>query len=319
MSVARRHRSCPTGQRGLTLVELMVSLALGLLLVGAAGLTYLQTAESTRYGALESQMNEDGALALELLQTQLSLAGYSSTGSSGRRAFTDLPVWGCERGFTSTDAAFGAAACRNGAGDPRNDAIAVSYEATTFNSQPIGSPTSVPGNCTNEGISAGAGGAVIADNRFFIANDVDGTPALYCRGSNGAGFSNRAALVPNVERLRLRYAITRATTVGQPAPHQVTSLVDASALTTGDDWARVAAVQICLVVRSARPVPPGGLPMDVLTRHVDCDDTVQTANDGHLRRSYRALIALPNARPALPRPYMTGAGVAVNPYTYLTE
>ena len=81
----------------------------------------------------------------------------------------------------------------------------------------------------------------------------------------------------------------------------------------------LAAVQICLVVRSARPVPPGGLPMDVLTRHVDCDDTVQTANDGHLRRSYRALIALPNARPALPRPYMTGAGVAVNPYTYLTE
>jgi type IV pilus assembly protein PilW len=319
MSFARRPRSCPAGQRGLTLVELTVSLALGLLLVGAASLTYLQTAESTRAGALESQMNEDGALALELLQTQLGLAGYSSTDSSGRRAFTGLPVWGCERGFTSTDAVFGAAACRNGASDPRDDTIAVSYEATLFNSQPIGSSSSAPGNCRNDGIAVSAHGVIVADNRFFVASDVDGSPALFCRGSIGAGFTGRAALVPNVERLRLRYAITRATTVGQPAPHQVTSLVDAGALTTADDWARVAAVQICLVVRSARPVPPGGLPMDVLTRHVDCDDTVRTATDGHLRRSYRALIALPNARPALPRPYMTNAGVAVNPYAYLTE
>jgi type IV pilus assembly protein PilW len=297
----------------------MVSLALGLVLVGAASLTYLQTAGSTRYGALESQMNEDGALALELLQTQLSLAGYSSIDATGRRTFTGLPVWGCERGMTSTDAPFNGNACNNGASDPRNDAIAVSYEATRLNSQLIGSPGSVPGNCVNHGIAVGAGGLFMADNRFFIASDVNGTPSLYCRGSNGAGFSNRAALVPNVERLHLRYAITRATTIGQPAPHQVTNLVDASALTTQDDWARVAAVQICLVVRSARPVPAGGIPMDVLTRHVDCNDTVQTANDGHLRRSYRALIALPNARPALPRPYMTNAGTAMNPYAHLTE
>src|SRR5690606_30409694 len=52
-----RTRRC---QHGLTVVELMVAMVLGLFLAGVVSWTYLQTASATRFGALDSQMNEEG-------------------------------------------------------------------------------------------------------------------------------------------------------------------------------------------------------------------------------------------------------------------
>lgn len=224
-------------------------------------------------------------------------------------------MWGCDKGFTDTGVAFGSSACK--ATGTANDAIAVGYEATALNSITTG-PTPTPSNCANEAIAA-AGAIPIADNRFYVGNDTDGNPSLYCRGKAVAAFGNSSALVPNIERLRLRYAITRATTRGEVAPHQVTALVDASDLLTEDDWARVAAVDVCLLVRSEQPVPPGGLSADEITRHVDCDGQVRTAADGRLRRTYRTLVPLPNVRPQVPRPYQIDAGVVSNPYAAAGE
>ena len=310
----RTHR-----QRGLTLVELMVALALGLFVTGVASLTYLQTASAARYGALASEMNEEGALALQMLRSQIALAGYSSLDASGRRVFTDLPVWGCDKGFADTGGAFGAPGTCN-TGGPSNDAIAIGYEASLLNSMallPVPGQPPAPGNCTGTAIAANAAGVFLADHRFYVDDDVNRTPSLFCRGGTGGGQRSTAALVPNVERLRLRYAITRATTAGAIAPHQVTGIVEASALVTADDWARVAAVEVCVLVRSARPVAADGQTLAQLTRHVACDGTVQTATDRYLRRAYRALVPLPNARPAIPRPFEASGGSVANPYAGL--
>lgn len=309
------NRGCarhPVLQRGLTLIELMVAMLLGLFLVGVVSLAYLQTASGARFSTMDAQMNEEGALALDLLRSQLALAGFSSVNATtGKRVFTGLAVWGCDQGFADTGAAFGAGACKTSGS--LDGAIALSYEATPSNSITTGSQTT-PSNCANEAIDL-MGSLRVADNRFFIMGDVDGNPTLYCKGGTGTGFSDRVALVPNIERLRLRFAITRATTRGEVPPHQVTNLVDASTLTTVDDWARVAAVDICVLVRSERPVPRSGLTMDEVTRHVDCDGAEQAATDGRLRRSYRTLVALPNVRPLVPRPYNNDAGTVANPYT----
>lgn len=310
-------------QRGFTLVELMVALALGLFLVGVVGFTYLQAASGTRFGALESQMNEEGALALDTLRSQLRLAGYSETGADGLRLLKESPLRGCDGGFTSATetGALESLACQGGGG---NDAIALRFQATAFNTQMVlasGTNTPLPANCTNVGIAATAlapkVGPSFADNRFYIATDPtnDNVPTLYCRGSDGPGsFSAAAALVPNVENLQLRYAITRRPTAGEVPPHQVTALVSASDLPPGDGWARVAAVELCLVVRSARAVPRDGLNMNDTTRHIGCDGAVHTATDGRLRRAYRAMVPLPNVRPTLPQPYDASAGAVANPY-----
>ncbi|MCU0943688.1 MAG: hypothetical protein MUE35_14240, partial [Hydrogenophaga sp.] len=82
----------------------MVAVVLGLFLVAVASRFYLQTAEGTRFGALETQMNEEGALALDLLRAQLAIAGYSDRNAGGKRVYTRLPVWGCEMGLSDTAA-----------------------------------------------------------------------------------------------------------------------------------------------------------------------------------------------------------------------
>ena len=61
--------------------------------------------------------------------------------------------------------------------------------------------------------------ASIADNRYYLAPDAQNQdrPTLFCRGARGAGFSNTVALVPNIEDLQVRYALTRATPVDDQA------------------------------------------------------------------------------------------------------
>ena len=306
-------------QKGFSLLELMVSLVLGLFLVGAVSLTYIQTASGTRFGALESQMNEDGALALSLLRSQLELAGYSALGSDGRRLFRGLPLRGCDSGFTSTTdtGTFDDLACDSGNG---NASLALRYQATLQNTQNIG-PGS-PGNCSNVAIAdtnVNGVNMALADNRFFIGVDKTNgnSPTLYCRGSDGAGMASATALVPNVERLRIRYAITRPTQDGQVAPHQVTAVVNAAdpVLSNAADWTRVAAVELCIVMRTARPVPRDGVSAADTARFLDCDgrdDAIST--DGRLRRAYRTLVHLPNLRTAIPQPFRIENREAMNPY-----
>lgn len=327
----KRHAQRCRLQHGLTLVELMVSLVLGLFLVGVASLMYLQSASGSRFGALESQMNEDAALALGILQSQLQLAGYSALGADGNPLFDIAPLRGCDGGFTDTTdkGAFDLLACENGTG---NDAIAVRYQATLLNTQPIGGDpldprtSPEPGNCANGAIGSttlpSGAQVVVADNRFYVANDENNgnAPTLFCRGSEGPGtaMGNATAIVPNVERLQLSYAITRAPVPNQVAPHQVTSIVDASNL-PNTNWSRVAAVELCIVMRTAAAVPRGGLSLAEVSQFLDCDGTTQNTRttDGRLRRAYRSLVLLPNLRPALPSPFEASNGVAINPFANL--
>lgn len=219
--------------RGMTLVELLVAMTIGLFLIITVVSVYITTTTSSRYNVLAAQMNEDAALAIELLQENIRLAGYAGQSPAGVRNFSEIPLLGCDGGFTqaSESGPFSALACNGGT---QSDALAVRYEATSLNSQLAGAPP-IPSNCSSNGIapSLQSSGSTIslADNRFYIANDAAnaGTPTLFCRGSDGAAtFSATAALIPNVENLQIRYAITRVPTVGEVMPHQVTAYVDAS-------------------------------------------------------------------------------------------
>lgn len=313
----------------MTLVELLVAMLVGLFLITAVVSVYVSTATGSRVGVLTAQMNEDAALAIELLQEQVRLSGFSSQNATGARNFTGIPLRGCDGGFTNATAigAFDLLACHNG-NEP--DALAVRHEATLLNSQQVlVAGVQLPANCTSAGIAAadlGSGVAIaLADNRFYIANDnANGNvPTLFCRGSIGPGvFSNAAALIPNIEDLQIRYAVTRLPVVGEVMPHQVTAHVDAADAALGDtliNWSRVAAVHICLVARSAQPVPLGNNRDTDVGRYIDCTDVERTPNDRILRRSYRTTVYLRNTHPAVPGAFALDGGVPQNPYRALTD
>lgn len=325
-----RHHAVINGQRGMSLVELLVAMTIGLFLMGAVGAIYVATSNSSRGSTLESQMNEDASLALEMLQQQIRLAGYSGFAADGTRNFQGIGVRGCDGGFTDNAAStdFDGMACAASTAGP--DAIAVRYEASVLNTQPTAG--GLPTNCSFSGITAwNPGGGVIplADNRYYVAADANNgnIPTLFCKGKDGVtaggGFDAATALIPNIEDMQINYAITLAPVADEPMPHQITSYVDASNAALGatlSNWSRVAGVHICLLARTSQPIPSSGGTRAELGSYVDCNGVRQNGNaDGFLRRAYHTTVQLRNMRPAVPAGYGLAANGSVrNPWAYLT-
>ncbi len=82
MSGAVRTRAPMRRQVGLSLIELMIALVLGLVVVAAVFNVYVGTAKSQRYTAGLQSMQENGRFGLSALQRGIRLAGFSENGSS---------------------------------------------------------------------------------------------------------------------------------------------------------------------------------------------------------------------------------------------
>lgn len=327
-----RAQSTQTLQRGVSLVELMVAMTVGLFLLGAVGSIYVSTSQSTRGSTQEAQMNEDANLALEILQQQIRLAGYSGFRAGAERNFQGRAVFGCNGAFSDIGQAdFDLLACANDGVNANPDALAVRFQATNLNSQPVmpaAGGAQLPANCAHEGISFwfdpdGLGPAVpvaVAENRYFIAPDPanGNVPSLRCRGRNGAGFSNIATIIPNIEDMQILYAVTRLPELDEVLPHQITGYLRADELNALPviggigPWSRVAGARICLVARSTERF--AALP-EALRQYVDCaGNRVAAPNDGLIRRAYTTTVMARNLRPGLPAPFVANT----NPWNLLT-
>lgn len=72
-------------QRGMTLIELMVALVLGLLVIGAAGMIFLSNSQAYNTTETLGRIQENGRVAFELMARDLREAGATACGK-------DLPV-----------------------------------------------------------------------------------------------------------------------------------------------------------------------------------------------------------------------------------
>ena len=68
----RRHR----GQRGLSIVELLIGLAIGLFIVGGAIKLFVDNLTNNRRLLLETRVNQDLRAAADLIARDLRRAGY---------------------------------------------------------------------------------------------------------------------------------------------------------------------------------------------------------------------------------------------------
>jgi type IV pilus assembly protein PilW len=85
-SVGRTSRRAPRfmrPQRGLTLVELIISLSLGLLLIAAVGAVYVGSSQTYRAGQDAARIQEAGRYALDVMGRSLRAAGYATAGFTG--------------------------------------------------------------------------------------------------------------------------------------------------------------------------------------------------------------------------------------------
>ena len=115
-----------TRQRGRTMLELLISMAIGSVVLGALMVIYLSTNASNRQSTAVSRMNEDAGIVMNLVGTQLRMAGFSlprrQVAPGGAkvgnvlisvpdRNFIGAGIRGCDHGFVNLAAAFDSIAC----------------------------------------------------------------------------------------------------------------------------------------------------------------------------------------------------------------
>lgn len=293
-----------SGMRGLSMVEVMVSVVIGLVVVGAVLVSYLASGQTSRQQAAYAEMHENAQMAMTLLSRDLLLAGYAQVTaipaavppavSTFSRTYSGRAVFGCDMGFVTPNTT-GAVACEPTAGTP---AIEVTYEADTTNTVPVavaGSPDS-PSDCKGSRIRPAAGTLsgveyFITYNRYYLNTGGTGRPELFCASATqdgGGGAVSAEPLVDNVDAMKIWYGEANAVDL-----RQIVRYVTAGNVA---DWGRIVSVRVCLLMRSSEAVIDMELYPNPLQppKYLDCDSTEQTINDRFLRRAYFTTTTLRN-------------------------
>lgn len=297
-----------TRQRGRTLLELMISISIGLVVIGAVFVVYLGTTASSRQSSANNRISEDAAIAMAILGNNLRMAGYSppralfSPGSAlvdgvkavvPDRHYVGPAIRGCDFGFSSAaNVAFDLITC-NPSSSPGPAAFVVRYEGDSFNTIPI---SGNPSDCLTNGITANTVSAYDATNyklvesRFSVDTSAsNGTPELYCAGSGGAAPFTRQPLMQFVENMAISYGIAEDNLGGNVVRYVSQTQLDAITPGTTDSlWARVVSVKLCLVLRSETRDQNGG------GNYIDCAGNSVASPNGFIRRSFTSVFALRN-------------------------
>jgi type IV pilus assembly protein PilW len=302
--------------RGISLVEILVSVAIGLVVVAAVLVSYLGAGKAGRYQAALSQMNQDAQIGLNLLAREFQLAGYSQPSAltnvnaanpavtpswvvSYNLGTVTAPVFGCDgtRGTVPFVTATAAVLSCGPSVTPTVSAFEVVYEADAKNTVP--NAAGVPTDCLGAAIAVTTPPAgnpyYVTRNRYFIDRstgaNASGRPELYCASDRVGG--SKQPLLENVEDMQVWYGMQAAAGTRQVVRYAKAGKDNTTASTVNAvgaaEWANVISVRICLLMRSAEPifsetaVAAGN--EDTLT-YQDCDGVTQTSTDRYMRRAY---------------------------------
>jgi len=260
-----------TRQYGLSMVELLVAMALGLLLT--VGALQMMLASQQLYDTTDSQsrIQENGRFALDFLSREISKANYQTEEEiPANQTFLTDPV-DCD-------------ACNKDTPGLAGDQIAAVFKPR------IAKPTLPAGfdpedlrDCTGSNNNVGENDIIA--NVFYVDTDDDGISVLYCRGFNAAEgkedwIDDGQPLVDGVESLQILYRVE--TGAG------VFSYV---ALDKVADWAAVSAVRVAVLVNNGQPIGSGNLETRTFTL-LDADP--YSPYDRHERQVYSTTIPLNN-------------------------
>jgi type IV pilus assembly protein PilW len=177
-------------------------------------------------------------------------------------------------------------------------ALAVAYEGDLNTGRNTAS-SGLPMDCAGSGVKATPAEArfYTLQARLYVEENV-----LMCRGSGGSNsgtLGTAQALAGNIESMSANFAVANPSDTGNQdvrgylAASGINNPVDPglAALAPRDRWNKVAAVQICVVVRSESPVL---LDLGTAAGYQDCNGNDVRIDDGRLRRAYRSTVLLRN-------------------------
>jgi type IV pilus assembly protein PilW len=300
---------------GLSLIELMVSITIGLIMMIAVISAYTGSSVASKLEEAQSRMNEDGQAALAILTQHLRMAGMNPKQPNYDPNTPRNPVYtastyslrGCDGSFSNqtTAANIESLVCpANGSTAP--DSIAISYEADQYTTAKTttGLATdclgqTLPTLTATQNVWNGTASVptnisfTVADNRFYIGtSSVIQSPSLYCKGNGGI---NPQPLVENIEDLQLIYGTTASTGTSLAVAGYLSAtglLADSGLAALADDptrWTKVITVRVCVLVRSENQVVADA----ASAQYIQCDGTQNTnPPDLRLRRAYTTTVVL---------------------------
>ena len=242
-------------QHGVTLIELMIGMILGLSLVAGIGSLFIQSQKSFRLQQNLSDMTDDAAFVLEDLAKAMLLAGYSKDGTknypSETNAVFDIsgsPVVPAINFNTNNEFIYGAdEASNNGKGDQLVYRFKLS-DLTELDNTTCTSFTEL------EAIAA-VGKTITV--RLYKKYDSDlESYILYCKPAVDNVPKDAQPLISNLEKLEFRYGVKvkaySPTDATKRMPENDTFYyTDATTVTSGNQWQNVYAIKVFLVLRSA--------------------------------------------------------------------
>lgn len=293
-------------QLGVSLIELMISITIGIVILAAILAVYSATSSTSKQSETNTRMSEDAAIALNYMAGYIRMAGFtvpqanvpantavvgSATVQTIEGNFTGAGIRGCDNGFSNPAVTPTLSlACNVAAG---SGAISVRFEGDTSNTTPsAGNPT----DCLNQAVTGlttsdfdGTLTYKLIESRFFVNTGANsGTPELFCAG-NGNGAFAAQPIMQYVENLVFTYGVGDDVSSRQAASYLTAAGVDALPGADADErWSRVVSVKICLVMRSELPDQNGP------STYRDCAGAVVASPNNFSRRSFQTVVTLRN-------------------------
>ncbi len=250
-------------QSGFSLVELMITLVLGLFIMLVTTAFYVSNKQTYRYINASTEILQSSQYALYYLRETIGHAGFPLQNGVGA-----FPANVADRTNPNVTPVL------EGPGN-NSDIISVTYRATN--------------DCLGNPSPLDAGGNPIATNVFSIQDlDANGIPDLVCDGDNVVGGNPAQILIRGVQNMQIEYGVD-TNTDGIPDTFADAQLVENGISGPGPEWGSVVAVRIALLMRSQNPVAEqvGPVSYQVL-------NTVINTNDQFKRRVFTTTIPLRN-------------------------
>lgn len=264
MTIPSSRRCAVPSSKGFSLVELLISLVIGLVVLAGVASIFLGSKRTFTTQEGMGEVQESGRFATYLMFPYVRLAGYLSDplAQFDPTAIFVLPVaddptldvrravWGLDEVAAGVNATGVTAR-------PGTDVIVTRY----IGQNPVGAMVTdqTLGTCLDLG---GVSATQMAENVFFVSTGAAGQRSLSCRasvldavaGTVIAGPQTQP-LISGVDNLEIEYGVDTDPSNDNPAPPGIAGLIPDSYKTAAQmvagDWQRVVAVRIAITTVSS--------------------------------------------------------------------
>lgn len=326
LSILSRGARLPALQssRGMTLIELMVAMLLGLLIAGAALSTFLASSQLARSMRGAATVSDGGQTFTSYIAQQIRAAGHIDlmekdgqwsvlTSSDGQ---VGSPSSGGDGSLLSLDSAGsypGLYAIKGCSGEFKTPTTLLDFTCAaesdaspaslTVAYQVLSSPDGWVAPSLSDTFSASRGFQTDCGGRGTRNTNKDASPAgdlvinryyldavnrrLMCIGNGNP--STAVQIAADIEQFQVLYASSQASSTASSAVSRFVPAKDINAMVNG--WSSVVAVQVCvLAVGEPGSLAAGSASTNVF--NVDCAGNAASVSDGRIRRAHRTTINL---------------------------